>query len=135
MAEFVANTMVLTWINPSGTLNMSADFRTATWSPSVDFYDGTAGSDTVKARIVGMKDATASISLVNAAGGTIEYTALDAGVSGTLIIQPEGTATNKRKITFPCFSNGAQYEHPYNDVATLTCAFTANGAYTDGVNT
>ncbi len=135
MAEFISGqTMALSWIGTWGTLTLNADYRTCTWTPSVDFYDGTAGADTVKARIAGMKDATCSITMVNPSGGTAYYTNLDAGKGGTLIIQPEGTATGKRKITYPCWSNGAQYEHPYNDVATVSCTFTANGAYTDSVN-
>ncbi len=136
MAEYVAGQsgLAVSWIYSGGTLSLSADIRTCTWTPTVDFYDATAGQDTVKNRIKGMKDATASITCVNQAGGTVTYAALDAGTSGTLIIQPEGTAAGKRKITFPSFANGAQYQHPYNDVATFDCTFTANGTYTEGVS-
>jgi len=103
-----------------------------TWSPSIAYAETTAGSDTHVGRLTTLKDATASVELVNASGGTALYAALAPGVSGTLIIGPEGTATNKRKISFVCYSDGAQYAQPYADVATVTCGFTGNGVYTDG---
>ncbi len=37
-----------------------------------------------------------------------------------------------RKITFPCFADGASYEHPYADILAISCGFTGNGAHTDG---
>lgn len=123
--------MVLQWIWSGGTTSLAADYRNVTWSPSIAYAETTAGSDTNVGRLTTIKDATAAIELVNAAGGTALYAALNAGVAGTLIIGPEGTATGKRKITFPCFSDGAQYPMPYADVATVTCGFTGNGAYTD----
>lgn len=139
MAEFISGPlMVLTWVHPGGTTTLSADHRNVQWSPSTAYAESTAGSDSQVSRLPSLKDATCSIELVNPAGGTALYAALQPQVAGTLTIQPEGTATNKRKITFPCYSDGAQYAHPYSDVATLTCAFTGAGSalnnFTDGVN-
>lgn len=139
MAEFLAGpTMVLTWVHSGGTTSLAGDTRNVQWSPSIAYAEATAGSDTQIARLTSLLDATASIELVNPAGGTALYAALAPGKAGTLTIQPEGTATNKRKITFPCYSDGAQYAHPYSDVATLTCGFTGAGNilnnFTDGVN-
>jgi hypothetical protein len=133
MAEYISGpTMVLNWIWSGGTTSLAADYRNVTWSPSVAYAETTAGSDTHVGRLTTLKDATASIELVNAAGGTALYAAFAAGMSGTLIIGPEGTATNKRKISFVCYSDGGQYAQPYADVATVTCSFTGNGAFTDG---
>lgn len=135
MAEYISGpTMVLSWIWSGGTASLAADYRNVTWSPSVAYAETTAGSDTHVGRLTTLKDATASVELVNATGGTALYAALQPGVSGTLLIQPEGTATNKRKITFVCYSDGAQYSQPYADVATITCGFTGNGAFTDSAN-
>jgi hypothetical protein len=132
MAEYISGpTMVLSWIWSGGTVSLAADYRNVTWSPSVAYAETTAGSDTHVGRLTTIKDATASIELVNAAGGTALYAALAPGVAGTLIIGPEGTATGKRKISFPCYSDGGQYAQPYADVATVTCGFTGNGAHTD----
>ena len=139
MAEFLGGTnMVLTWVYSGGTVSLAADFRQCNWTPSTSYVDATAGSDTTMSRLPTFIDATANIEMVNPSGGTALYAALAARTAGTLTIQPEGTATNQRKITFPSYCDGAQYAHPYADVATLTCGFTGSnilGDYTDGVNT
>lgn len=135
MAEFIAGpTMVLSWIYTGGTVALAGDYRTCSWNPSVNLVDSSAGADTHVQRLAALKDATASVTLVAQTAGTIINAALDAGVSGTLLIQPEGTATGKRKITFPCYSNGASYEHPYADIVAISCGFTGNAAYTDSTN-
>lgn len=129
MAEFLAGpTMVLSWAYSGGTINLAGDFRNVQWNPSIAYVDTSAGADTQIARLTALKDATASIELVNPTSGTALAAALQPGVAGTLIIGPEGTATNKRKITFPAYSDGAQYPFPYADVATLTCGFTGSSA-------
>lgn len=138
MAEFISGqTMVLNWIYSGGTVALAGDYRTCTWAPTVNYVDATAGSDTYTSRMAGIKDATASITLVAQTAGTIINAALQPGLSGTLIIQPEGTATGKRKITFPCFCDGASYDHPYEDIVTISCGFSCNnsaGTLSDGVN-
>lgn len=135
MAEFIAGpTMVLNWIYSGGTLSLAGDYRTVSWNPSVAYSETSAGSDTHVGRLTALKDATAAVTLVAQTAGTQVNAALAPGVGGTLIIQPEGTATNKRKITFPCYSDGAAYEHPYNDIVAISVGFTGNGSHTDGVN-
>ena len=130
--EYVAgSTMVLQWIYSGGTISFAADERSVAWTPSVETIDATAGADTVRKRIISFKDATASVSLLDQTNAAGTASALDAGVSGTLIIGPEGTATGKRKITFPSISQGAKYSWPFDNVAEITCDFIANGAYTD----
>ena len=130
--------MVLTWAYSGGTMALAADYRACTWSPSVAYEDVSAGADTQIGRLTGLKDATASIELVLQTSGTAIQTALQPGTAGTLTIQPEGTATNKRKITFPSYCDGAQASFPYANVAVISCGFTGAGAvlanWTDGVN-
>ena len=126
--------MILQWITSAGTFDIKADFRNVNWSPSVAYADASAGQDTQVGRLPTLKDATADIELVNAAGGTALYAAMNAGQAGTLIIGPEGTATGKRKITLPAYSDGAKYAHPYADVATITNSFSGSSVlnnYTD----
>src|SRR5690349_20617006 len=130
--EYIAGpTMVVQFMNASGTIDISGDERSVSWSPSVEFVDATAGSDTTRKRLKTFKDANASVAWVDQtnAQGTVPF--LDAGVAGTLIIGPEGTVAGKRKITFPCFSQGAKYTWPFDNVAEVSCDFIANGAYTD----
>lgn len=130
--EYVGGTaMVLQWIYSGGTLNLAADARSVAWTPSIETIDTTAGSDTVRTYINSFKSAGASISLVDQTNAAGTASALDAGVRGTLIIGPEGTATGKRKITFPSMSSGGQYSWPYDGIAEIKCDFVATGAYTD----
>lgn len=137
MAEFISGpTMILQWISSYGTISLAGDYRTVSWNPSIAYVESSAGSDTQVGRLTALKDATASVTLVAQTGGTQIAGALGAGVSGTLIIGPEGTATGKRKITFPAYSDGAVYEHPYADITAISCGFTGAGAilnnFTDG---
>lgn len=138
MAEFIAgSTMTISWIWSGGTVTPAADYRTCTFSPTVDYVDVSAGSDTHKGRLTALKDSTASCTFVNptaSTNGTLYAACFATGVSGTLIIQPEGTATNKRKITMPAYCDGGVPEFPYADVSVLSVSFTGNGAFTDGVN-
>jgi len=134
MAEFIAGpTMVLNWIYSGGTISLAGDYRTCTWSPSVAYVDSSAGSDLYVQRLTALKDATASVTLVAQTAGTVLTTALLPGVGGTLVIAPEGTATGKRKISFPSYSDGASVDFPYSDIVAISCGFTGNGTHTDGV--
>ena len=138
MTEFVAGpTMVLTWVYSGGTVNLAGDYRTCDWNPSITYEDVTAGSDTQMGRITTLKDATANITLVAQTGGTALVASLQAGQAGTLTIKPEGTASNKRVITFPSYSDGIQTAHPYANVVVHTCGFTGSsvlGNFTDSNN-
>jgi hypothetical protein len=139
MAEYLAGpTMTLTWVYSGGTVALNGDYRACSWAPTVDYVDASAGQDTQHGRLTALKDAHADITLVAQTGGTQVVASLAAGQAGTLTIQPEGTATNKRKITFPSYSDGAKTDMPYAGEVTLTCGFSAAGAvlntWTDGVN-
>lgn len=130
--EYVAgSTMVLQWIYSGGTISFAGEQRSVAWTPSVETIDTTAGSDTVRTYISSFKSATASLALVDQTNAAGTASALDAGVRGTLVIGPEGTATGKRKITFPCMSQGAKYTWPYDGIAEISCDFVATSAYTD----
>jgi hypothetical protein len=140
MTEFIAGpTMVLTWTcsigtAAAGTTTLAADYRTCSWNPSIAYVDASAGADTQMGRLTALKDATASITLVSQTGGTALGAVLQPGQAGTLIIKPEGTASGKRTITFPAYSDGAVTDWPYADVAVISCGFTGSsvlGNFTD----
>lgn len=130
--EYVpGSTMIAQWIYSGGTINFAPDLRSSSFSPSAEFIDATAGADTVRKRLVSFKDASASLAWVDQTNSAGTASALDAGTGGTLILGPEGSATGKRKITMPAFSQGAKYTFPFDNVAEATCDFLSNGAYTD----
>lgn len=138
MPELISGpTMILSWIWSGGTVVLNADYRSVTFNPSIAYEEVTAGSDTQVGRLTTLKDATASIELVMQTGGTAMGTALQPGNSGTLLIQPEGTAVGKRKISLPCYCDGAVPSFPYANVAVISCGFTGSstiGNFVDGSN-
>lgn len=137
MAEFIAGpTMVLQWVTSAATTSLAADYRTVSWNPSTAYAEVTAGADSQVGRLPTIKDATASVELVGQAAGTALATLLAPQQAGTLIIGPEGTATGKRKITLPAYSDGATVSYPYADVVSISCNFSGSSTlnnYTDSV--
>lgn len=132
MAEFTGTNLVLQWIWSGGTVSLGGDYRTVNWQPSVGYSDISAGSDTHVGRLTNLKDSKAAVTLVDSSAGTVTFASMQPGVSGTLIIGPEGTTTGKRKITMPAFCDGANPSYTYNDTSTISVGFTGNGAFTDG---
>ena len=138
MAELISGpTMVLTWTTASGTSSLAGDYRTVTWNPSVAWEDVSAGSDASIGRIATLKDAACSVQLVQQTGGTALASQVQVGQAGTLVIQPEGTATNKRKITFPAYVDKKDESHPYANVAVFDISFLGSSTlaqYSDSTN-
>ena len=138
MAELImGQTGVITWTTSTGTTSLAGDYRTVDWSPSTAYTDVTAGSDTQIGRLPTLKDASAAITLVTQTGGTALIAQLPPQQAGTLVIQPEGTATGKRKITLPAYCDGAKNSFPYADVAVISVNFSGSsvlGNFSDGAN-
>lgn len=132
MPAYRGSSLNVSWVYSGGTVDLSGDFRTFTYTPSVDMVDQTAGADTQKTYLAGLKDGQASLTAVMQAGGTATSNALVEGTSGTLTVGPEGTATAKQKIVIPAIAMGARFNIPYADVVELSCDFQQNGARTDG---
>jgi hypothetical protein len=118
------------WIYSGGTVVLSGDFRTFSTSPSVDLYEATAGADTHKSYLPGVKDQTIQVGLVQQEGGTVLMLALREGTQGTLVVGPEGTVVTKLKETYPAISMGPNLSQPYNNVPELSVTFQQNGAPT-----
>ena len=135
MAEYYGKDLIFQWIGTAGTLDMSADQRGATFSPTVTIDDSTTGDATFKSKMVGLKDFTASYKgLWQAGTGTAYGTAattlentLRAGEVGTIIIGPEGTAVGKRKYTLPVISQGPQVNLQYDVMTEININFEGNG--------
>ena len=120
---------VISWVWTGGTLNLATDYRTLALNESVDTAETTAGADTHKTYLATIKSATIDYSGLFPTGGTVLYAALAAGMSGTLTVAPEGTASGKVSHAYPAISLGATYDTPYADVVTVNCTFQSNGAW------
>jgi len=132
---FTGKDLVVQWAYSSGTVNgtvnLETDYRTLSYTPDVEMHDQTAGSDAAKTYITGIVDGQISWGgLLQSADSTLK-TALQEGVSGTLVISPEGTASGKAKITIPAISKGLKYNIQYNNLTEVTCDFQQNGNRTE----
>jgi hypothetical protein len=136
MPEFISGpTMIMSFSGTAGTSTLNADYKTCTWTPSVAYVESSAGQDTHIGRLTALKDSKAAVTLVaQATTGTALTPTIAAGVFGTLVIQPEGTAVGRRKISMPGYSDGPVVDFPYNDICVISCGFTGSGAFTDGTN-
>ena len=127
MANYAGSALYMEWIHPGGTVVLSGDFRTFSSSPNVDLYEASAGADTHKSYLPGIKDNTIQIGLVEQASGTVLLAALREGIQGTLIVGPEGTVATRAKETYPAICMGANRSQPYNNVPELSITFQQNG--------
>ena len=133
MAEFYGKDLVFTWNSPGGSANMSEYQRGVSFSPSAQMDDNTTGSATYRTKSVGPKDFTVTYKgLWQAAAGTALEDALQAGQSGTIVFQPEGTAVGSRKYTFLAISQGLQVNQVYDALSELNVSFDGNGTITYG---
>lgn len=133
MPAYSGSSLYMQWASSAGTVTPNTDYRTLTYTPSIEFYDETAGADPSIQRIAGMKDGQIKLNFLMQAGGTAMTNALIEGASGTLIVAPEGTATGKQKITLPAISMGAAYAWAYNALTEVNCDLQQNGARVDGI--
>jgi len=138
MSTFAGSSLVVSWIQTAATTVLTGDHKSCTYTPSINFYDATAGADTHKSYIPGVKDGSATFNANmqsgTASGGTITYATLARGNQGTLQIQPEGTASTKPKISVPAISQGPAYSWPYDNVVEVTVNFQQNGAEAEAAN-
>lgn len=133
MAEFTGQNLYVQWnAGSAGTIDLSGDYRTVSWNPSIGMVDATAGSDPFKSYLATQKDTTVSYGGVFQTAGTGTENALLTGQYGTLTIGPEGTAAGKRKYTLPAYSQGGKFNFSYSDVVELACDFQGNGTATYG---
>lgn len=128
MPAFTGKDLVVTWSSLAGTITMNTDFQTFTYNPSIDFHEQTAGGDTSKTRIAGLKDGAASYKGLMQAGSLPAWgTALALGTYGTITYYPEGTAGGKYAGTIPALCQGMQQTYTYNALVEANVSWLQNG--------
>src|SRR5690348_16439437 len=98
MTQYTGSALVVTF---AGTI-ISTRQRSLKTKKESDMADQTAGADTSKSYLPTLKDGDAELEVLDQAGGTAAtdvYNLCEPGSSGTLLWQPEGTATGKPKHT------------------------------------
>src|SRR5512146_2573050 len=133
MASFTGSVLTVSWIYSSGTIDMNTDYRSFAYTPSVEYYDETAGADLNHQRIPGYKDGQAKFGGLLQSGSLPTWaTALIEGALGTLVWCPEGTAAGKYHGTAAFRSGGLQQQYVYNGLVEVTIDFQQNGARSEG---
>ena len=130
MTAFTGKNLVAKWIHTGGTINLDSDYRSLNTNDNVDMAETTAGADADKTYIATIKDSTIDWSGLYQSDGTALINALAIGTGGTLEIYPEGTATGKRKETYPVIVTNCKTNYPYNEVVAVDVTFQKNGAKT-----
>lgn len=133
MAELIGSAGYLAWTQAVGTILFAGDFRNFNWSPTMDFIDATAGTDTFEVQLpsVGRGQEFAVNALWQA--GSINFaTACAMGNVGSFVYGPEGNAATKIKYTIPSYAMGLQWNQVYNDVVQYTASFRQSGAHAQG---
>lgn len=129
--RFSGSALLIQWVHPGGTITLSGNQRTFTYSPTINNIDATAGNDEYTLRVNGVKDWGGNVSLLPPGDEYIAIeNALVQGTFGTLIVGPQGTASGLRKYTLPAKSNGANVSFPYNDIVEMSNDFEACGTPT-----
>lgn len=138
MSTYAGSSLVVTWKQAAATTVLTGDHKSCSYTPSINFYDATAGADTHKSYLPGVKDGNvtfnANMQGGSVSGGTLTFSTVSRGNIGTLEIQPEGTVSTKPKIAIPCISQGPQYSWPYDNVVEVTVNFQQNGAEVESAN-
>ena len=134
MAQYTGEALIVSF---KGT-TITTRFRSLKVSDEADMVDQSAGNDTNKGYLPRLLDGDAQLEVLDVAGGTA---ATDVsilcvpGASGTLIWQPEGTATGKPKHTVAtALVKTQEVEYPYDDVAKLTISFQFGAAHVRASN-
>ena len=134
MPAFVGNGLYLTWTTLTGTITMNTDFQTFDWNPTIEFYEQTAGADTSKSHIAGLKDGSASYKGLMQVGDLPAWgTQFAPGTFGTIVYCPEGTAAGKFAGTIPCYVTGFQQTSAYNALVEANVSWMLSGDWTKGV--
>ena len=140
MAEYAGSAAIVVWSYGAGSLVMSGETRNVSVSAAQSVIDGTAGSDTVRVSIASFADWTVAWSGVAqgtataATSGSAYGTALLPGKIGTLIVQPNGTASGNVIYTIPALVSASSIKSVYSDVTTIDAEWKSNAAITYATN-
>lgn len=114
--------------------SITPDFREWNDGGEMGVVDASAGADTARTYLTTLLDGKATFSGLYQGGtaATDVYNLMAEGARGTLIIGPEGTATNKPKKTITdAIVIKRDRKIPYADVVELTVEFQFSAAQSD----
>jgi hypothetical protein len=131
--EYAGSAMYLAWIYSGGTVTLQTEFRQFNWSPTLNFIDATAGADTFEKLLTSYGvGGDISFSMVAQYDGTAMIVALARQTQGTLLYGPAGTANNRPAFQIPAYSQGPQWNEPFDDVVEMSVQFRQYAAESSG---
>jgi len=133
MARYTGRDLVVLWINPAGTTNLSADERNLAVTEDVDAADSTAHDDTYAHSIPTFTNAVATLQLLDTTGatGTAQWDAVEPRTEGTLQWGPAGSASGSQKHSAPAWVQSRSRDIPYADVVSMEIGFQFTDEPTD----
>jgi hypothetical protein len=121
------------WVTSDGTTTLTGDYRTLSYTPTIELYDQTAGADGALSYITGREGGDFSIGMVlQATDGSAIQAQFEKGKVGTMTWGEQGSVTTKIKRVAPMICTGAKITVPYNEVIDFTADFKQNGTATLG---
>lgn len=134
MAQYTGGALVVTFKGTS----IATRFKSFKSKAETDLAEQTAGNDTNKSYLPTDMDGDAELEVLDVAGGTAatdDYNLCAPQASGTLVWQPEGTATGKPKHTVAsAIVKSRELEYPRADVVKMTISFQFSAAQADSSN-
>jgi hypothetical protein len=119
----VGTTIIVQWIDATGTLAIQGEYTEFSFPRSVDKADITAGANTSKDYLPTIADYTFKMKGfwddASGALGTASLARLKEGKFGTLRFGVKGTAAGKPKGEAYVFVEKQDHSYPYNDAATV----------------
>lgn len=109
-------------------VNISGEGRSVSFEQSSETLDDTVYGDANRTKIAGLLDGSGSFEAIDSTGDfTAAWDQILPGTSATMLIQPEGTASTKRQLSFTAVVTTRSISFPYDDLVTFSMAFEISG--------
>ena len=129
MPELTGKDLVVIWVTSGGTATLTTEYQKFSYQRTQDKFDLSRASDTDGTYLLGIKNGTAKYSGLALSAGTALSDLLALGTYGTITVAPEGTASGKRKFTFPAFTtNDPEQSFAFNELIKVEPEWQFNGA-------
>ena len=136
MAHLSGSAFFANWIYSGGTVTITGDQRKVDTTFSVDLIDTTAGSDTDKTHVTGVKDGDIVFSFItDYTAGSAMRRGFAVGTGGTLQLGPAGSAVGNPKYVAPYTVKDNKGTSPYDGALEFTITLQKNGAYSANFDT
>ena len=108
--------------------DVTSDGRSVSFEQTADTLDDTVYGQDERTKVASLEDGSFSLELLDTTGSWGDAWAnLVPGATGTVEIQPEGTGSGKRQLSFTGVITSRSLELPYEDLAKLSISGEISG--------